>query len=292
MKTCPKCKTTGLPEEAKFCPNCGASLTPAESTKRMTISECRLVPNTIKNGEQCKLVWKGENVDSITIEGRIYKPNDDIVLSPIQSYVYNVSFKGKDGKQIVNQVSVTVQKLMTVSECRIVPDAVCEGEQCKLYWKGENVEFIEVNSIRYKANEEIVFTPSQSYTCNVSFYGEGGSCISKQVLIVVEKCSHIVFIKSELSRIGAYDTDLKCLKLILNGECVAYTEMRPYYSKEIVVKNGDYIKLIGESSEWGFERKLFELTVTNEILSKKKYYLEFVKEFLSVGEADFHAASY
>lgn len=110
MKTCPKCKTAGLPDEAKFCPNCGASLTPVESAKRMTISECRLVPNTIKNGDRCKLVWKGDNVDSITIEGRIYKPNDDIVLSPIQSYVYNVSFKGKDGKQIVDQVSVTIQQ--------------------------------------------------------------------------------------------------------------------------------------------------------------------------------------
>lgn len=112
MKTCPnpKCKTTGLPEEAKFCPNCGASLTPAESTKRMTISECRLVPNTLKQGELCKLVWKGENVDSIIVEGRIYKPNDDIVLSPIQSYIYKICFKGKDGKIITDQVGVTIQQ--------------------------------------------------------------------------------------------------------------------------------------------------------------------------------------
>lgn len=115
MITCLKCKTAGLPDEAQFCPNCGAPLTPAESTKRMTISECRLVPNTIKNGERCKLVWKGENV-----------------------------------------------------------------------------EFIEVNLIRYKANEEIVFTPSQSYTCNVSFHG-GGKCISKQVHIVIMKTSNIFF---------------------------------------------------------------------------------------------------
>lgn len=290
MKTCPKCKATGLPEEAKFCPKCGTALL-SESEKRMTISECCIVPKTIKNGEQCKLVWKGENVESITIDGHRYNTTEEIIFSPIQSHIYNIQFCGLDGKIITDQVGVTVLQRITVSECRIVLDPTREGGQCKLYWRGENIEYIEVNSIRYKASEEIIFSSDQSYTCNISFYG-GGSCISKQVPVVVVKTSVIVFYKRELSRIGAYDTDLRCLKLKLNGECVAYTEMRPYYAKEIVVKNGDYIELIGESSEYGFERKLFELIVTNEILSKNKYYLEFVKEFLSVGEMKFYAASY
>lgn len=28
MKTCPRCKTTGLPDEAEFCPHCGEKIAP------------------------------------------------------------------------------------------------------------------------------------------------------------------------------------------------------------------------------------------------------------------------
>lgn len=184
-------------------------------------------------------------------------------------------------------------KKLTVSECRIVPDAVCEGEQCKLYWKGENVEYIEVNSIRYRSHDDIIFTPSQTYTCNISFYG-GGSCINKQVHIVVEKTSHIVFMKRELSIINTYDADLNCIEIRLNDKWIASTKMRPYFQKDIIVKNGDVLEVIGEKDISGLlsRKQLFRLTITNKILEKKKYYLEFVKEFLSIGEMKFYEASY
>lgn len=96
MKTCPnpKCKTTGIPDEAKFCPNCGTMLQKEEPAKRMIISECHLVPNFIKKGEQCRLVWKGDNVKNIIVNDQHYNATDDIFLSPSQSQPYNVIFIG------------------------------------------------------------------------------------------------------------------------------------------------------------------------------------------------------
>lgn len=105
-----------------------------------------------------------------------------------------------------------------------------------------------------------------------------------------EKTTQIVFIKDELSRINAYDSGLKCLFLELNGETVAYTEMRPYCQKEISVKKGDVIKLIGVSADYGWHNTKFELTVTDQILTKSKYYLEFIKKMWVIGEVDFHSA--
>lgn len=108
MITCLKCKTAGLPDEAQFCPICGASICPQEPVKRMTISECRLVPNVIKKGEKCRLFWKGENVKYIEIDNQRYGANDDIMLTPTQSHTYRISFGG-EGNSISDEAHVTVK---------------------------------------------------------------------------------------------------------------------------------------------------------------------------------------
>jgi hypothetical protein len=41
-----------------------------------------------------------------------------------------------------------------------------------------------------------------------------------------------------------------------------------------------------------FNKTLFEIKVTDDILSKSAYYLEYVKKMLVRGEVEFHAASY
>lgn len=110
MKTCPnpQCKTTGLPDDAKFCPKCGTMLQKEAPLKKMTISECRLVPSIIKKGEQCRLVWKGENVKYIEIDYQHYDATRDIILTPSQSYTYRVSFGG-EGSAVSKEVQVTVK---------------------------------------------------------------------------------------------------------------------------------------------------------------------------------------
>lgn len=113
MKTCPnpKCKTTGIPDEAKFCPNCGTALKKEEPVKKMTISECRLVPNVIKKGEKCELRWRGTNVKSIIVDGAGYSTRQDIFLAPAQSREYDIQFIGEDRyKNIIHdQIAVTVK---------------------------------------------------------------------------------------------------------------------------------------------------------------------------------------
>ena len=108
MRTCPNCKATGLPNEAKFCPNCGTMLQAEESVKKMTISECRLVPSIIKKGEQCRLDWKGENVKYIEIDYQHYDATHDIILTPSQSHTYRVVFGG-EGSSMTDEVNVTVK---------------------------------------------------------------------------------------------------------------------------------------------------------------------------------------
>lgn len=90
-----------------------------------------------------------------------------------------------------------------------------------------------------------------------------------------------------MSKINAYDSGLRYLELKLNGESVGYTEMRPQYTKDIVVKKGDILELIGVSSEYGTENKIFELFVTDKILSHSRYHLNYVKELFKQGEVDF-----
>lgn len=110
MITCPKCKTTGIPEDAKFCPNCGTSLCPPETIKQLTVSECRIVPNVIKKGEKCRLIWKGENIEYIEVNSKRYKTSEEIIISPSRSYTYKVSFYG-GGSCIGEQVPVVVERI-------------------------------------------------------------------------------------------------------------------------------------------------------------------------------------
>lgn len=113
MKTCPKCNTIGIPDEAKFCPNCGTMLQKEDPVKKMTISECRFAPSIIKKGEPCRLLWKGENVSSIRVDDKPYQIYEDIILRPNQSHTYNIAFVDNrgdvNGKVIREQLNVTVK---------------------------------------------------------------------------------------------------------------------------------------------------------------------------------------
>ncbi len=147
MKTCPNCKTIGIPDDAKFCPNCGTSLCFSEPVKRMTVSECRIVPSIISKGESCKLIWKGENVKSIEIEGIPYNICEDIVLKPSHSRTWNILFIGEDRyKNIIrDQIVITVKSPFLFdgkgTESEIKGYYKVDVRQCKrtngLGWDGE-----------------------------------------------------------------------------------------------------------------------------------------------------------
>ena len=229
----PNCSTKNLPDEARFCPECGTMLHKEEPAKKMTITECRLVPNLLKQGERCKLQWKGTAVRTIVIDNVQYSAEKEIYVTPTHSRTYYIGFVGENGQTIRDQVNVLVQK-PSHEERKVVVNAQ------------------------------------------------------------PEKTSRIVFMKKELSRINAYDSGLRGLELRLNGKCIVYTEMRSYCQKEIVVKKGDVVELVADpdSDTIMFNKTLFEIKVTDDILSKSAYYLEYVKKMLVRGEVEFHAASY
>ena len=219
----PNCNTKNLPDEARFCPECGTMLHKEEPAKKMTITECRLVPNLLKQGERCKLQWKGTAVKNIVIDNIQYSAEREIYVTPTQSCTYYIGFIGENGQTIHDQVNVLVQN---------------------------------------PAHEE------------------------RKVVVNTkpEKTSRIIFLKQELSRINAYDSGLDGLVLRLNGEHITHTEMRPYCRKEIVVKKGDVVELVTSHGS-----VLFSKTITDDILSKSTYYLEYVKKMWVIGEVEFRA---
>ena len=106
----PNCSTKNLPDEARFCPECGTMLHKEEPAKKMTITECRLVPNLLKQGERCKLQWKGTAVRTIVIDNVQYSAEKEIYVTPTQSRTYYIGFVGENGQTIRDQVNVLVQK--------------------------------------------------------------------------------------------------------------------------------------------------------------------------------------
>lgn len=105
----PNCNTKNLPDEARFCPECGTMLHKEEPAKKMTITECRLVPNLLKQGERCKLQWKGTAVKNIVIDNIQYSAEREIYVTPTQSRTYYIGFIGENGQTIQDQVNVLVQ---------------------------------------------------------------------------------------------------------------------------------------------------------------------------------------
>lgn len=191
--------------------------------------------------------------------------------------------------------SNTIIQNFDITYCTAYPSTIKSGNRAILKWAGDDVKYIKIDGEDYSPKENIYLAPTSSKEYKVYFVSHNGKVCCKYVQVLVEKpekTSSIIFIKEELSRINAYDSGARSLELYLNGKCIANTEMRPSFSKEIAVKKGDVIELFSISSDYGWRSKLFEKIITDDILSKSEYYLEYIKKMWVVGEVDFHAASY
>lgn len=69
MKTCPKCKTTSIPEDAKFCPNCGWQLT-SGTWETIDVSQySSLLKHEIRNGKRLYVHNHTNAILSYSIDG-------------------------------------------------------------------------------------------------------------------------------------------------------------------------------------------------------------------------------
>ena len=191
----------------------------------------------------------------------------------------------------------TIIQNFDITYCTAFPSTIKHGNRAILKWAGNDVKYIKIDGEDYSPKENIYFTPTSSKEYKVYFVSHSGKVCCKYVQVLVEKpekISRIIFKKEELSRINAYDSGYRGLELNLNGKCIAYTEMRSYCQKEIVVKKGDVVKLVADpdSGTIMFNKTLFEIRITDDILSKSEYYLEYVKKMWVVGEVEFRATSY
>ena len=167
------------------------------------------------------------------------------------------------------------------------PATIKSGERAILKWSGDDIKYIKVDGTDYSPHEHIYLYPQSTREYKVYFISNSNKVCSQFVQVIVdkpEKTSRIVFMKEELSKINAYDSGLRGLELRLNGKCIIYTEMRSYCQKEIVVKKGDVVELVTSHGS-----VLFSKTITDDILSKSTYYLEYVKKMWVIGEVEFRA---
>lgn len=178
----------------------------------------------------------------------------------------------------------TIAPKFEIKYCVAYPAVIKSGEKSVLKWSGDDVKYIKIDGTDYSPHEYIYLSPKSTKEYKVYFISNSNKVCSHSVQVVVERASRIIFLKQELSRINAYDSGLDGLVLRLNGEHITHTEMRPYCQKEIVVKKGDVVELVTSHGS-----VLFSKTITDDILSKSTYYLEYVKKMWVIGEVEFRA---
>lgn len=87
---CPNCNTQNLPDDARFCPNCGT-----EIKKCMEIRRCEFSEGT-NGGKSVTILWNATNVDFVKIDGRRVS-SKHFESSPETDHVFQIEFFAKDG---------------------------------------------------------------------------------------------------------------------------------------------------------------------------------------------------
>ena len=99
----PNCNTKNLPDDARYCPNCGTELLlPA-----MVVKSCKVTPKSVQLGEECKIQWQGEYVKHVVIDKKTYTQKS-ITIQPKHSQTISVQFVGIDESTVTKEIKVSV----------------------------------------------------------------------------------------------------------------------------------------------------------------------------------------
>lgn len=111
----PNCNTKNLPDDARFCPNCGTELI----TSKMIVKSCYAAPTNIKLGEKCQIQWQGDCIKHVIINGTKYT-QQSITIQPKQSQTIVVQFIGLDDTVVTKQIKVTVSNPEPEKRVRVI----------------------------------------------------------------------------------------------------------------------------------------------------------------------------
>lgn len=156
------------------------------------VCEFKVSSNRVKAGSVVTILWKSENVKSVSISG-ISPMLSGLPANASYDFTINAdaslgfTFYGLDGKTVFRTVNISVIAAPKIRSCSANQYKVKEGESCTIRWASDNVSHVEIRGKHYYANDSLTINPQDDETLQVVFYGEDGSQHHRTIKIEVEK---------------------------------------------------------------------------------------------------------
>lgn len=174
----PNCNTKNLPNEARFCPNCGTEILPPI----MVVKSCKVTPESVKLGDECKIQWQGDFVQHVVIEGVKYTQKS-ISLQPKHSQTLAVTFVGLDGSTLTKEVNISV--VVPQPDIQITaPEYANPNDKVLINWDAKYVDKVTIGNKSFKAKDKVSLVHEHGKTiCEILFHGIDGSIVPKIVKV-------------------------------------------------------------------------------------------------------------
>lgn len=167
-----------MPDDARFCPNCGTEILPPI----MVVKSCKFTPKSVKLGDECKIQWQGDFVQHVVIEGVKYTQKS-IALQPKHSQTLAVTFVGLDGSTLTKEVNISV--VVPQPDIQITaPEYANPNDKVLINWDAKFVDKVTIGNKSFKAKDKVSLVHENGKTiCEILFHGIDGSVVPKIVKV-------------------------------------------------------------------------------------------------------------